>query len=436
MSDRLAVNEHYLGHLVDAGERRGVEATEDIVSGNGVKLVAKGAAIDARTRERLLQHKLLKPLEACTRVLGGVATRPMDEMARSLIHRHALLADLCSNGHADVIEQAFTSLRLTSPLESLLTLYADQHPRKLEHAVAVSLAAAALMLNVEPSRALQPLLVAGLMHDIGDLYIDPAILASSDALTPEQWRHVAAHPLVAANVLRELPGAGPGVAQAVLHHHERLDGFGYPGALRADAVGLSGQVLGLAEALVGVIDSEPDPGRHAGVMLKLMHGEFDRRLLDRAVRASRPGALDMADEDDAAAQGLLAQAEVLVQQLHGLQRLHDELDQHPCSAPMAGLLAKTQARRTHLSQALSSAGLDLGPQALADELRGAQHAHLRYEIMVVLEELAARLHSLQCELLWRSQALDEGERDALASAVSRHVAPAASAASALSVQAG
>jgi hypothetical protein len=134
MSNRLAVNEHYLDHLVDAGERRGVEATEDIVSGNGVKLVAKGAAIDARTRERLLQHKLLKPLETCTRVLGGVATRPMDEMARRLIHRHALLADLCSDGHADSIEQAFTSLHLTAPLESLLTLYADQHARKFEHA--------------------------------------------------------------------------------------------------------------------------------------------------------------------------------------------------------------------------------------------------------------------------------------------------------------
>jgi len=435
MSDRLAVNEHYLGHLVDAGERRGVEATEDIVSGNGVKLVAKGAAIDARTRERLLQHKLLKPLESCTRVLGGVATRPMDEMARRLIHRHALLADLCSDGHAEAIEQAFTSLQLTAPLESLLTLYADQHASKLEHAVAVSLAAAALMLNVEPTRALQPLLVAGLMHDIGELYIDPAILACGNRLSPEQWRHVAVHPVVAANVLRELPGGGATVAQAVLHHHERLDGFGYPGALRGNAVSLNGQVLGLAEALVGVIDSEADPGRHAGVLLKLMHGEFDRRLLDRAARASRPGPLDLAGEDDDnddAAAALIERAGTLATQLQGVQRLHEELERHSCSAPLAGMLSEAQARRTQLSQTLSSAGLDLGPQVLAGQLLGAPETHIRYEATVVLAELAARLHALHCELLWRSQALDAGERDALLSAVSRHVAPAG----ALSARAG
>lgn len=83
MSEKLAVNEHYLNRLVEAGETRGVEATEDIVSGTGIKLVAKGAAIDARTRDRLLQHKLLRPLEQSTRVVGGVASRPMDEVARA-----------------------------------------------------------------------------------------------------------------------------------------------------------------------------------------------------------------------------------------------------------------------------------------------------------------------------------------------------------------
>ena len=50
-----------------------VEVTEDIVSGNGVKLLAKGARVDANTHERLLRHKLSRPLEACLGIADGVS---------------------------------------------------------------------------------------------------------------------------------------------------------------------------------------------------------------------------------------------------------------------------------------------------------------------------------------------------------------------------
>jgi hypothetical protein len=417
MSDNAAVNEHYLSRLVEAGETRGVEATEDIVSGSGVKLVAKGSAIDARTRDRLLQHKLLRPLEMSTRVVGGVASRPMDEVARALIHRHALLASLCDGGHAAEIEAAFTSLRLTVSLESLLTLYADQAPGKLEHAVSVSLIAAG---------PLQPMLVAGLMHDIGELYIDPAILAPGSRITPDQWKHVAVHPVIAANLLKDLPGAGPIVAQAVLHHHERLDGFGYPLALRDDGISLSGQVLGLAEALTGVIESGREPGRHAGVMLKLMGQEFDRRLLDRVSRASNAGAAREPAEQPAAEASLLDQAATLAAQLQALMRLHEQLSSPTPSALLGELLGKVQERHKRLSQTLSSAGLNLGDAGTRGYL-GGMEAPVRYEIAVVLRELSWRLRELQRELMWRADKLDAAEREQLRGAVAQHLEPAAEA---------
>ncbi len=426
MSDRLVVNEHYLNRLVEAGETRSVEATEDIVSGAGVKLVAKGSAIDARTRDRLLQHKLLKPLEAVTRVVGGVASRPMDEVARALIHRHSLLGSLCSDGRAQEIENAFTSLRLTVSLESLLTLYADQGPSKLEHAVSVSLIAAALMLEVEPTRPLQPMLVAGLMHDIGELYIDPAILAPGSRMSPEQWKHVAVHPLVAANLLNELPGAGPVVAQAVLHHHERLDGFGYPRAVRQDAVPISGQVLGLAEALTGVIESGRDPGRHAGVMLKLMGHEFDRRLLDRVSRASKAGSSAEPPEEQASDDGLLAKAAALATQLQALLHIHEQMSAVPGSPPLKELMGKVQERQKRLSQTLSSAGLNLGNSTSMTEMFGPMDGPVRYEISVVLRELEWRVRELNRELLWRAEQLAAPEGKLLRLSVAQHLAPALS----------
>ena len=50
MSEASGVNPHYLNRVVAVGETAGVEATEDIISGTGLKLLAKGARIDAHTR--------------------------------------------------------------------------------------------------------------------------------------------------------------------------------------------------------------------------------------------------------------------------------------------------------------------------------------------------------------------------------------------------
>ena len=57
------VNPHYLEHVVATAEAHEILVTEDIVTETAVKLLVKGARIDAQTRDRLLQHKLQRPLE-------------------------------------------------------------------------------------------------------------------------------------------------------------------------------------------------------------------------------------------------------------------------------------------------------------------------------------------------------------------------------------
>jgi len=59
------VNPHYLDNVVATARSHELAASEDIVSGNGVKLIAKGTRIDAAVRDRLLEHKLRRPLENC-----------------------------------------------------------------------------------------------------------------------------------------------------------------------------------------------------------------------------------------------------------------------------------------------------------------------------------------------------------------------------------
>jgi hypothetical protein len=91
------VNPHYLDHLIHTAESRSVEASEDIVSQNGIKLLVKGAQINEKVRDRLLMHKLQKPLEDCIQVIDGVMPESFGPIGEALFERHPLLKAICAH---------------------------------------------------------------------------------------------------------------------------------------------------------------------------------------------------------------------------------------------------------------------------------------------------------------------------------------------------
>ena len=68
----LSVNKHYLEKVMDLAEEQDVNTTEDIFDSRGVKLIAKGTRISRGLQERLILHKLQKPLESCIALDGGI----------------------------------------------------------------------------------------------------------------------------------------------------------------------------------------------------------------------------------------------------------------------------------------------------------------------------------------------------------------------------
>lgn len=280
--DPNQVNEHYLNHVVETTTRHVVEVTEDIVSGNGIKLLAKGARIDPDVRERLLQHKLQKPLEDCVQVVGGVVPERFGPVAEELLEEHALLGALCSpQGGAQPIPLSLTRLKLSLPVQSLLTVYGEYQGDRLKHTVGVAMLAMALGRRLVPGdiERHRQLALAGLLHDVGELYIDPRHLQRGTRLEPEQWRHIVSHPVIADRVLRGMEGAGPAVAGAVLLHHERLDGYGYPRGVSGSELTLDGQILGAAEWLMALVESGLTPLARARVATRIISGEFSNELV-------------------------------------------------------------------------------------------------------------------------------------------------------------
>ena len=98
--------------------------------------------------------------------------------------------------------------------------------------------------------------MAGLLHDIGKIGTPEAILRKEGLLQPEERLIMSQHPTVGGRILEGIAKLGT-VREAVIHHHERLDGSGYPDGLRGDAIPPLARIVGLADAFDAMTSNRP-----------------------------------------------------------------------------------------------------------------------------------------------------------------------------------
>jgi HD-GYP domain-containing protein (c-di-GMP phosphodiesterase class II) len=89
--------------------------------------------------------------------------------------------------------------------------------------------------------------LAGLLHDIGKIGIEEAVLCKNGKLTEQEFNRIKQHPSIGAGILHEIKQMRD-VVPGVLCHHERVDGKGYPGGLVGEQIPLTGKIVGLADS--------------------------------------------------------------------------------------------------------------------------------------------------------------------------------------------
>jgi HD-GYP domain-containing protein (c-di-GMP phosphodiesterase class II) len=134
------------------------------------------------------------------------------------------------------------------------------------------------------SRQLDPLGRGGLLHDIGKLGIPAAILDKAGALTEAEWRVMKTHPELG---LAILGGTGRYTREmlAVLYHHERMDGSGYPHGLASAEIPIEARIVAVADTY-DVLTSDR-PYRAAFTQLEAL-----RRILQEAGPHLDPRVVD------------------------------------------------------------------------------------------------------------------------------------------------
>ena len=126
--------------------------------------------------------------------------------------------------------------------------------------------------------------IGGLLHDIGKLAVPSEILTQPGKLSKEEWGIIRSHPQRGYEILKETDFPWP-VADMTLHHHERLDGSGYPDGLKDGELSLEVRILGVCDVVDAMSSDRPyRPARPQKMVIEeLLSGrgtKYDGKVVD------------------------------------------------------------------------------------------------------------------------------------------------------------
>lgn len=387
-----AVNKYLLDKLMRLSQAKIVTATEDLVDVHGEAIVAGGERITAEHGAALSGRKLRKTIESSLRAEDAVDTALIVETARRIIDTsmpvNRILAATSEGGAAAALAQ-LSAMRFGDPLRLLLALADDDNAHALEHAVSVSLLSIAMARKLQLSDDDQHAAgLAGLLHDIGELYTAPAWLVPGKRLLPHEWAHLVLHPRLGQMLVTELAPYPAAVGRAVAEHHERFDGSGYPRQTQGKRISAPGQAVSVAEMIAGVLGKD-SPLERAELALKIIPGEHARELVSAICGARRlhAPAAAAAPTDVAGAREDLGR---LFRRIGAVLDLGQQLQDGPgAKSPHASeLLGRTLERILTIRRSFISTGLD----AYLDVNHGLnEDGALRFEKAVATGEIQWRL---------------------------------------------
>jgi putative nucleotidyltransferase with HDIG domain len=133
--------------------------------------------------------------------------------------------------------------------------------------------------------------IAATLHDVGKAQIPVSILDKPGRLGPNEEAIMKRHPMIGYDLLKDIPGISPDVLDGVRHHHEYLDGSGYPDGLPAGQITDLVRLLTISDIFAALIESRPYrppmSRQDAYKILCDMNGKLELPL----VKAFRPVAL-------------------------------------------------------------------------------------------------------------------------------------------------
>ncbi|WUD78781.1 HD-GYP domain-containing protein [Streptomyces sp. NBC_00510] len=166
----------------------------------------------------------------------------------------------------------------------------DRYTRGHSERVGRASALIAREIGLPPERV-EALRLAGILHDIGKLGVPTRVLRKDSPLTPEERRIIELHPGYGHEMVRGIAFLDD-ARTAILHHHERLDGSGYPYGLAGEAIPSSARLVAVADAFDAMTSTRAYQATRGvddalGELRRCAGSHFDPLMVQALIRAVR-----------------------------------------------------------------------------------------------------------------------------------------------------
>lgn len=164
----------------------------------------------------------------------------------------------------------------------------------LHHSVCVAVYAVSIGIQLGMvDTQLRELALAGLLHDIGLLLSDQTILLKKEALSTEEYEQIKKHPQEGYEFVKRESRISTAVQDAILHHHENVNGTGYPETQNEDTITPYARILHVADVYDAIMSKRPyKKGMSSADALNYLIGGkmilFDERIVDKFLEIAVP----------------------------------------------------------------------------------------------------------------------------------------------------
>jgi len=138
--------------------------------------------------------------------------------------------------------------------------------------------------------------LAGLVHDIGKIGLPAGLLEKPGALTLEERRQMEQHPVIGERILANVDSYAE-IAAVVRHHHERVDGYGYPDGVAGDHIPLLARIIAVADAYDAMTSDRPYRDAMPSRVARLRLAQAAQSQFDTTVVAAFEAILAAATEE-------------------------------------------------------------------------------------------------------------------------------------------
>ncbi|MDT8322241.1 MAG: HD-GYP domain-containing protein, partial [Xanthomonadales bacterium] len=215
-----------------------------------------------------------------------------------LLYRQAesLVATIAGGGRVDTGQARESVTGMADKLEQnvaamvWLTRIKNADEYTAEHCVNVSILAMGLAHALEWERKQVELAgLAGMLHDLGKMNVDKTILNKPGRLTDEEYDHIKKHSRYGYLMLRSDGQVHPRVTQAVLEHHERPDGTGYPHGRNHETLQPMSALISVVDAYDAITTRRPYSRARShhealGILWKARGSQFDGGMVEALIQ--------------------------------------------------------------------------------------------------------------------------------------------------------